>query len=113
MSDVIGADKVIADLEGAARRAGPVSDLITRGAAQRVEDRARETVKVRTGRTKGSVGTTRNGVADYSVGGSFEGSGRRLEFGGARGGAQPWLFPSADAEVPELADQLARFIDTI
>lgn len=113
MSDVIGAAEVIADLEGAARRAGPVSDVITRGAAQRIEDRTRSTVKKRTGRTQASVGTTRNGAADYSVGGGQDGSLRRLELGGARGGAQPSLFPAADAEAPELSDQLARFLDTL
>lgn len=113
MSDIIGASQVIADFEGAARRCGPIVDLLTGGAAQRVETRAAATVKVRTGRTRGSVGTTRNGPADYSVGGSFEGSGRRLELGGSRGGAQPWLFPSAEAEVPGLTAGLGRFVDDI
>lgn len=101
MSDVIGADAVIADFERIATHAGPVTDLITRGAADRIAARTRDTVPVRTGRTKRSVTVTRHGVADYDVGGTTEGSLRRTELGGARGGAQPALYPAADAEAPE------------
>ena len=113
MSDVIGADGVIADFEGAARRCGPVTDVLTFGAAERIEARAAATVTVRTGRTRDSVSTTRNGQGDYSIGGTKAGTGRRLELGGSKGGAQPWLFPAADAEVPGLDKVYEEFLGSI
>lgn len=100
MSDVIGATEVIAAFEQAAVKAGPLSDLLTRGAAERVARRTQETAPVRTGRTRASVGVDHHGVSDYSVGGDTSGSLRRTELGGARGGAQPALYPAADAEAP-------------
>lgn len=97
---ITGAAELAAELDRAAARAGPLADLLTRGAAVRVEERTEQTVAVATGRTKASVRVDRLGPADYSVGGTEEGTLRRLELGGSNGGAQPALYPAADAEGP-------------
>lgn len=108
MSDIIGADEVIADFERAAARIGPLSDLLTNGAAELVARRTRETVAVFSGRTKAAVEKTRLGSADYEVGGGKDGSLRRTELGGSRGAAQPALYPAADAEAPGWEKSLAE-----
>lgn len=113
MTDITGATETAAAFDRLAAQAGPVTDRLTQGAARRVEERTRATVTVLTGRTQRSVSMTRNGNADYSVGGDKAGTLKRLELGGSKGGAQPALYPAADAEAPEWRDDLANGIKAL
>lgn len=79
-------------------------DMVARGAAELVEQRAKERVPVGTGRLRDAIHTERQDLGEYAViaGDRKAFYGHIVEHGGVHTPAQPFLVPAADDVRPEV-----------